>query len=183
MNPRITETLTAQIKRLPTLHGSFNNDIRAETSMALIKRVGGSYSKGYWSCSGTESVEAALKFAALKTGKKEFIVCSNAYHGKTLGALSATQISHYRKPFEPLVWTFKTVPFDDSKAVAEAITDQTAGFLVEPIQGDGGVYVPRSNFLSESAEICRDKGILFIMDEVQVGCGRTGKFLASEGAQ
>src|SRR3989344_145645 len=180
-HPKIDRALIGQIKRLTTLHGVFNNDIRAEASELLVKRCGGDYSKVYWSNSGAEAIEAALKFAVLSSGKKKFIVCKRGYHGKTLGALSATAGDKYKGPFEPLLWKFAQVEFGDTEALEKAIDKQTAAFLVEPIQGEGGVVVPAVGYLGEVRKICHKRKILLIIDEIQTGCGRTGSFLASEG--
>src|SRR5438132_13211548 len=101
-HPAISKALTNQLERLTTLHGSITNDVRAQESESLVKRCGADYEQVYWSNSGAEAIEAALKFAVLKTGKRKFIVCAHGYHGKTLGALSATAGEKYKKPFEPL---------------------------------------------------------------------------------
>lgn len=181
-HPEINQALIDQIQKLTTLHGSFNSDVRVLASEILIKMCGKNYSQVYWSNSGAEAIEAALKFAVLTTGKKRFIVCQNGYHGKTLGALSATSGEKYKKPFEPLLWEFVHIPFNHPKALETAIdAEGTAGFIVEPIQGEGGVYVPEIDYLKKVEEICRQKGIILIIDEIQTGVGRTGKFLASQG--
>lgn len=179
-HPTITSALTSQLSKLTTLHGSFTNDIRANASMALVQRCGNWADQVYWSNSGAEANEAALKFAVLATQKKRFIVCDHGYHGKTLGALSATAGEKYKKPFEPLLWEFVQIPFNDLSALETALTDQTAGFIVEPIQGEGGIYEPASDYLARAADLCHAKGALFIIDEIQTGCGRTGTFLASQ---
>ena len=180
-HPKIDRALIGQIKRLTTLHGVFNNDIRAEASERLVKKCGGDYSKVYWSNSGAEAIEAALKFAVLSSGKKKFVVCKRGYHGKTLGALSATAGDKYKAPFEPLLWKFAQVEFGDTEVLEKAIDKQTAAFLIEPIQGEGGVVVPAVGYLGEVRKICHKRKILLIIDEIQTGCGRTGSFLASEG--
>lgn len=167
-----------QLKTLTTLHGSFNNDRRAEASELLIKRSGTSYRSVYWSNSGTEANEAALKFAVMATGKKKIITCENSYHGKTLGALSVTAGDKYRKPFLPLLWKIVFVKYNDLTALEKAIDKNTAAFIVEPIQGEGGIYVPDKNYLTKVREICTRHGILLIVDEIQTGMGRTGSFLA-----
>jgi len=178
-HPAITKALTAQLKLLTTLHGSFNNNVRAKTSEFLIQRCGeNNYSQVYWSNSGSEAIEAALKFAVLATNKKKFIVCQNGYHGKTLGALSATAGEKYKNPFEPLLWQFQAIPFDDAPALQNAIDSHTAGFIVEPIQGEGGIFVPKPGYLKEVQKICQKNKILLIVDEIQTGAGRTGGFLA-----
>lgn len=181
-HPVITKALTEQLNKLTTLHASFANDVRAQASLALVKRCGSNFVQVYWSNSGAEAIEAALKFAVLKTGKKRFIVCDHGYHGKTLGALSATAGEKYKKPFEPLLWNFVSIPFQDSNALMQVITDETAAFIIEPIQGEGGIYVPSSDYLAEVRRICDEKRILLIIDEIQTGVGRTGAFLASHHA-
>jgi acetylornithine/LysW-gamma-L-lysine aminotransferase len=147
--------------------------------MALVRRCGKPYEQVYWSNSGAEAVEAALKFAVLATGKKHFISCKKGYHGKTLGALSPTDGEKYRSPFEPLLWDFTRIPFNDIKALEEAITKDTAAFIVEPVQGEGGIIPPQDLYLKQVREICTKHGILLIFDEIQSGMGRTGSFLAS----
>jgi acetylornithine/succinyldiaminopimelate/putrescine aminotransferase len=148
-----------------------------------VKRCGPAFAQVYWSNSGAEAIEAALKFAVLKTGKKRFIVCDHGYHGKTLGALSATAGEKYKKPFEPLLWDFVSIPFQDTAALTSAITSETAAFILEPIQGEGGIYVPSPEYLAEVRRLCDEKNILLIIDEIQTGVGRTGAFLASHHAK
>lgn len=181
-HPTITTALVEQVKQLTTLHGSFSNDVRARASQQLVKRCGNGYTHVYWSNSGAEAIEAALKFAVLATQKKRFIVCDHGYHGKTLGALSATSGEKYKKPFEPLLWEFVQIPFDDVEALERAITSDTAAFIVEPIQGEGGIYPPSETYLMRVRDICTRKQCLLIIDEIQTGVGRTGAFLASQSA-
>jgi LysW-gamma-L-lysine/LysW-L-ornithine aminotransferase len=178
-HPEITETLSAQLRRLTTLHGSFANGVRAEAARALITRCGGGLSRVYFSNSGAEAVEAALKFAVLATGRKRFVRCRSGYHGKTLGALSATDGPNYRSAFEPLLWEFADIPFNDAEALAAALDDRTAAFIVEPIQGEGGVRPASPGYLKKAAELCAARGALLVLDEIQTGTGRTGTFLAS----
>ena len=178
-HPEITETLTAQLRRLTTLHGSFANGVRAEAARALLTRCGGGLSRVFFSNSGSEAVEAALKFAVLATGRKRFIRCRSGYHGKTLGALSATDGTKYRTAFEPLLWEFVDIPFNDADALEAALDDRTAGFIVEPIQGEGGVRTASPGYLTRAAELCAARGALLVLDEIQTGTGRTGSFLAS----
>ncbi len=179
-HPAIERALVEQWRALPTLHGSFANDVRARASQALVARALGGRGAVYWGNSGTEAVEAALKFAVLATGRKRVVACRGAYHGKTLGALSATWGEKYRAPFLPLLWEFEHVPFDDADALAAALDDRTAAFIVEPIQGESGVRLPRPGYLSAARRLCSERGALLIHDEVQTGCGRTGTFLAAE---
>ncbi len=181
-HPVINKKLIEQVQTLTTLHGSFTNDVRAQASEALIKRCGEVYAQVYWSNSGAEAIEAALKFAVLATQKKKFIVCDHGYHGKTLGALSATAGEKYKQPFAPLLWEFVQISFNDVEALEKVASDQVAGFIVEPIQGEGGIYRPDENYLKRVREICDQHGMLLILDEIQTGAGRTGEFLASQAS-
>jgi len=174
----ITSALTQQLNKVTTLHGSFNNDARALASELLVKRCGESYRYVYWSNSGTEATEAALKFAVVTTGKKKIITCNHAYHGKTLGALSVTGGEKYRKPFTPLLWNVAFIEYNNIQALENEIDDNTAAFIVEPIQGEGGIYPPSESYLQQVRKICTKKGILLIVDEIQTGMGRTGTLLS-----
>jgi acetylornithine/LysW-gamma-L-lysine aminotransferase len=136
--------------------------------------------KAFLSNSGAESVECALKLARKYTGKPEIIAMMGAFHGKTMGALSATWDKKYREPFQPLVPEIKHVPPDNLEKVREAISEKTAGILVEPIRGEGGIRVPPEGFLKGLREICDEKHVLLMFDEVQTGFGRTGKLFACE---
>ena len=176
----ITDQLKQQLGMMTTLHGSFNNDKRSEASELLIKRAGQTYTNVYWCNSGTEANEAALKFAVAATGKKKIITCDHGYHGKTLGALSVTYGEKYRKPFLPLLWHVEFIPHDDLEALKKTIDKDTAAFIVEPIQGEGGIYVPNKNYLKKVRQICDERGVILIIDEVQTGMGRTGSLLCSQ---
>jgi len=175
----VNEKLIHQLSRVSVLHGSFNNDTRALAAMRLVKRCGGGLNKVHFSNSGAEAIESALKFAVLATGKKKFIACRNGYHGKTLGALSATAGRSYRGPFEPLLWTFHTIGYGDTARLERAADGDTAALLLEPIQGEGGIAIPHKGYLREAKEICASRNMLMIVDEIQTGNGRTGHFLAS----
>jgi putrescine aminotransferase len=118
--------------------------------------------------------------ARLATGKTEIISTKNAYHGVSMGALSATGRDVFRKPFEPLLNGFKHVPFGDVKAIEEAIDKNTAAVILEPIQGEGGINVPPAGYLRKVRELTKKKGVLLILDEVQTGMGRTGRMFACE---
>ena len=178
-HPTIVNRLKHQVEHLTTLHGSFNNDVRALAAKALVNRCGGGVSRVYLSNSGAEAIEAALKFAILATGKKKFICCRNNYHGKTLGALSASDNKKYKAPFEPLLWDFHPIEFNNLQQLENTIDDQVGAFLVEPIQGEGGINVPDSDYIRRAKQICEANGVLMILDEIQTGMGRTGFFLAS----
>ena len=146
----------------------------------LISISPSSLSKVFLCNSGTESVEAALKFARLSTGKQEFITAMRGFHGRTMGALSATHNPKYRKDFEPLVPGFQYVPFNKFEHIVEAISEFTAGILLEVIQGEGGVHPGTREYFSQIQKLCAEQDILLIIDEVQTGFGRTGKLFACE---
>jgi acetylornithine/LysW-gamma-L-lysine aminotransferase len=179
-HPFIMQKLIEQMQRLTTLHGSFNNDQRAVAAKKLVNRCRGGLEKVYFSNSGSEANEAALKFAVLATGKKKFIMCGNGYHGKTLGALSATSGKKYRQAFEPLLWDFTEVEFGNCAQIEEAVDMDTAAIILEPVQGEAGITFSKPGFLNKVRRICKRKNILMILDEVQSGTGRTGRFLASQ---
>jgi predicted acetylornithine/succinylornithine family transaminase len=183
-HPVITQAITNQLKRLVNLHGSFNNDTRSTAAELLIKKCESNLSQVYFSNSGAEANEAALKFIALVMGnKRKIIACNHSYHGKTIGALSVTHGEKYRKPFEPYPWQVEFIEYNNPDALEKAIDDNTAAFIVEPVQGEGGILVPDDNYLKNVKEICQKKNIIFILDEIQSGCGRTGKFLACQWSE
>jgi putrescine aminotransferase len=130
--------------------------------------------------SGTEAVEGAIKLARLYSGKTEIISTRNSYHGVSMGALSATGREVFRKPFEPLLNGFKHVQFGDIDALEDAINEDTAAVILEPIQGEGGINVPKSGYLRKVRQLTKKKGVLLILDEVQTGMGRTGRMFACE---
>ncbi len=179
-NKYIKSELIKQIYKLINLHGSFNNNIRSKVAELLLKRCGGKLAKVFFSNSGTEAIETAIKFARLKTGKSHFISTKGAYHGKTLGALSATSGDKYRKPFVPLLWNFAQVKFGDLNDLKSHISEKTAAVIIEPVQGEGGINIPPENYLKSVEKICREKNILLIVDEIQTGVGRIGEFLACQ---
>ena len=179
-HPRIVEAVKRQVNTLISCHASFYNDVRSELLQKITSIAPEGLNKVFLSNSGSESVECAIKLARKFSGKPEIIAMVGAFHGKTMGALSATWKQKYRGPFEPLVPEFKHVPPNNLEKVKDAITEKTAAILVEPIRGEGGVRVPSDNFLPGLREICDEKGVLLIFDEVQTGFGRTGKVFACE---
>jgi acetylornithine/LysW-gamma-L-lysine aminotransferase len=179
-HPRIVEAVQKQAERLINCHAGYYNDKRAEFLMKLTNITPKGLNKAFLSNSGAESVECALKLARKYTAKPEIIAVMGAFHGKTMGALSATWDKKYREPFLPLVPEIKHVPPDNLDKMREAITDKTAAILVEPIRGEGGVRVPPDGYLKGLRELCDEKHILLMFDEVQTGFGRTGRLWASE---
>lgn len=179
-HPKVVKAIRKQAEKLISCHGSFYNDARAELLKKLAQIAPRGLNKVFLGNSGAEAVECAVKLARKFSKKPEIIAMMGAFHGKTMGALSATWNKKYREPFEPLVPGFKHVPRYNIQKMEAAITEKTAAVIVEPVQGEGGVRIPPRNFLQELREICNRKGVLLILDEVQTGLGRTGKMFACE---
>lgn len=135
--------------------------------------------KAFFCNSGAESVEAAIKLARRATGKFELVAAINSFHGRTLGSLGTTYKPQYREPFLPLNEAL-FVPYDDVESLKETVSKNTSAVILEPIQGEGGVNVPCTEYLRAAREICDDTGALLILDEVQTGFGRTGRWFGKE---
>jgi len=179
-HPKVVEAIKRQAETLYSCHNSIYTEARSEFLKKLMAITPPGLKRAFLSNSGTESVEAAIKMARRFTGKTDIVAFVEAFHGKTMGALSATWNPRYRTPFEPLVPGFRHVPYGKTEAVAAAINEKTAAVIVEPVQGEGGVRVPPTEFLKELRELCNKRNILLIFDEVQTGFGRTGKLFACE---
>jgi acetylornithine/LysW-gamma-L-lysine aminotransferase len=179
-HPKVVEAVCKQAETLISCHASLYNNKRTEFLQKLMSITPTGLNKAFLSNSGAESVECAIKLARKFTGKPEIIAVMGGYHGKTLGALSATWDKKYREPFQPLVPEFKHVPPDNIEKLTEAVTDKTAAVLLEPIRGEGGVRVPPDEFLPGVRELCDEKNVLLILDEVQTSFGRTGKLFGCD---
>lgn len=176
-HPAVVDAIKRQAGQLIHVSNLYYTENQAMLAEELSRLTG--MDRVFYCNSGAEAVEGALKLARKTSGKKEFIATEHAFHGRTRGALSVTHKEKYRKPFEPLAPAV-FVSYNDTGAIRSAITENTAGVILEPIQGEGGVIVPSDGYLKEVREICDDKGILMILDEVQTGFGRTGKWFARE---
>ena len=179
-HPKVVEAIQKQSEKLIACHASFYNDTRSELLKKIIAIAPKGLDRVFLSNSGAESVETAIKLARKHSGKPEIIAMMGAFHGKTMGALSATWKKKYREPFMPLVPGFKHVPPNNLEKIEATITDKTAAVLVEPVRGEGGILPPTDDFLPGLRELCDKKGVLLIFDEVQTGFGRTGKNFACE---
>jgi acetylornithine/LysW-gamma-L-lysine aminotransferase len=179
-HPKVVAAIKAQAEELITCHSCYYSDKRAEFVEKLVKITPKGLDKAFLSNSGAESVECAIKLARKYTGKPEIIALMGAFHGKTMGALSATWDKKYREPFMPLIPEVKHVAPDNPEKIREAITDKTAAVLMEPIRGEGGVRVPPDGYLQVVREICDEKNVLLIFDEVQTSFGRTGKLFGCQ---
>lgn len=176
-HPRVVRAIKEQADKLTHACNVFHTEPMAK----LAARIGQSFGDGrvFFCNSGAEANEAALKLARRwgheKGGRFEFIATQGSFHGRTFATLSATGQEKYHVGFLPLVPGFKLVPYDDVAAVERSITDQTVAVMVEPIQGEGGVVVPKADYLARLRDVCDRAKILLIVDEVQTGMGRTGK--------
>jgi acetylornithine/LysW-gamma-L-lysine aminotransferase len=176
----IVRVIGEQAARLISCPEIFYNDQRARLLAALVEVAPAGLERAFFCNSGAEAVEAAIKFARLSTGRRGVVAAMRGFHGRTLGALSATWNREYRQPFEPLVPGFSHVPFNDLEALCQAVTGETAAVLLEVVQGEGGVHPAEPEFLRGAQVLCRERGALLILDEVQTGYGRTGKFFACQ---
>jgi acetylornithine/LysW-gamma-L-lysine aminotransferase len=178
-HPRVVAAIQEQAGRIITCSEAVYNDRRAELEAELVGLA--PWAERVFLCnSGTEAVEAALKFARLVTGRPGIMAARNGFHGRTMGALSATWRPEYRRPFEPLVPGFIHVPYNHPDALERGIGPDTAAVILEVVQGEGGVVPGDGNYLRRAQELCRERGALFIVDEIQTGMGRTGRMLACE---
>jgi predicted acetylornithine/succinylornithine family transaminase/N-acetyl-ornithine/N-acetyl-lysine deacetylase len=178
--PEVAAALAQQAQQLITCPESVYNDVRARL-LARLARITPQGLEHIFLCnSGTEAVEAALKFARLATGRTGIVATLRGFHGRTMGALSATWERAYREPFAPLVPGVRHVRYNDLAAAEQAISDETACVLIELAQGEGGVHVATQEYVRGLAELCAERGALLIVDEVQTGFGRTGRLFTCE---
>ena len=176
-HPKIAEALYQQAKTLITLFETFPNDQRARLMEKITKLVPG-LDRVFLCNSGTEAVEAAFKFARLSTGRKNIVAAMRAFHGRTYGSLSATFNKKYREGFEPLVPGFSHVAYNNIQALEKAVTEETAAVILEVVQGEGGVYPAKGEYLRAVRRLCDEHGVILIIDEIQSGFGRTGRMFA-----
>lgn len=180
--PGYDEALKAQIDKLLHVSNLYYNVPIAEAGEKLVKASG--LEKVFFTNSGTEAIEGALKaakkYAYIRDGRSghEIIAMNHSFHGRTIGALSVTGNAHYRDPFAPLMDGVKFADFNDIDSVKEQITEKTCAILLEPVQGEGGIFPAEQDFLEELRRICDEKDILLIFDEIQCGMGRTGNYFA-----
>ncbi len=181
-HPRVVDAIQEQAGRLLYVQGSYPTPPRD----ALVEQLVAVAPQGcanVWLCnSGTEANEAALKFARSATGGETVVAATRAFHGRTMGALAATWRDKYKQPFEPLMPGVEFVPYDDPEALTEAVDDDTAAVLLEPIQGEGGIHPASASYLKDARALTEDVGAALIFDEIQTGVGRTGTMWACEHA-
>jgi acetylornithine/LysW-gamma-L-lysine aminotransferase len=179
-NPIVNAAVAEQAQRLMVCPNGFYNDRRAQLLAELVRIAPSGIERAFLCNSGTEAVEAALKFARLNNGRKKIVATMRGFHGRTFGALSATWRKQFREPFEPLVPGFEFVPYNRLERMQQKVDDETAAVILEVVQGEGGVIPGDGEYLQAVQALCRERGVWFIVDEVQTGFGRTGRMFASE---
>ncbi len=180
LHPKVVKAVKDRLGSMGLSSKVLLNADQARLAKKLADLTPGDLCYSFFSNSGTEAVEAAIKFAKARTGRQGIVHTRGSYHGKSLGSLSAAGRESFRKPFEPLLPSFSSIEFDDVDALKKAMDSKPAAFIVEPVQGEAGVRVPKKGYMSSVREITENAGVLLIADEVQTGVGRTGKLFACE---
>lgn len=183
-HPKYKECLKNQIDQLMHTSNLFYSKAVAKAAQSLKKAT--QMDRVFFTNSGTEAIEGALKaarkYAYTKgSGRYEFIAMNHSFHGRSMGAVAVTGNEHYRTPFEPLIDGVKFADFNDLESVKAQITDKTCAIIMEPVQGEGGIYPAELEFLQGVRNLCDDQDILLIFDEIQCGMGRTGSMFAWQG--
>lgn len=179
-HPRILEALN-RVKEMPNLLQASLGTMAGALAKNLALITPGNLQRSFLCNSGAEAVEGALKLARAATGRQKLIYCDGSFHGKTLGALAVTGRGKYQKIFQPLVPGCVSVPYGDLGALeSELKKEETAAFIIEPVQGEGGIIIPPPGYLSEVRNACSKYGALLIVDEIQTGLGRTGRLFACQ---
>ncbi|MBR4847616.1 MAG: aminotransferase class III-fold pyridoxal phosphate-dependent enzyme [Phascolarctobacterium sp.] len=179
-HPKVVEAVEKELHAMPMCGKVLFNRPMGELAEALAEITPGDLQYSFFVNSGTEAVEGCLKVARLATKRSKFVAAENAFHGKTMGSLTATGRDLYREPFKPLLDCFTHVPYGDASTLEAVVDEETAAVILEPIQGEGGIIVPPAGYLKEVKAICEAKGALLIADEVQTGIGRTGTWFGVE---
>ncbi len=182
-HPAVVEAISQQAANLITCPEIFYNDRRAQLYELLASLTPADLNRFFLCNSGTEAIEGAIKAAVLLTGRSGIVAAKRGFHGRTLGALALTWNSKYREPFAALTSdTVTHITYNDLSAADEAITQGTAAVVVEAVQGEGGVYLVDADFLRGLRQLCDERGALLIIDEIQAGLGRTGRWFAFQHA-
>ncbi len=179
-NREVIKAITEQMNKVMVCHMSTYNDSRLQFLSKLKSIAPEKLDRIFFSNSGAESIEAALKFSRKYTQKTGIISMFGGYHGKTFGALSVTYNPKYRKSFNPLLEGVKFVPFGDIPSLTDAIDDSTGTVILEPIQGESGIIMPPEGYVKAVRDLCTEKNLVLIFDEIQTGLGRTGKMWAGQ---
>jgi len=176
----VARAIHEQYLALGNCYSMFYNPVRAKLAEKLVSVSPPRLQRVFFCNSGAEAVEGALKFTRSTSGKGEIIAAMRGFHGKTYGALAATWGEEYQKPFVPMMPGLKHVPFNNFQKLSEAVSGETAGIILELVQGEGGVRVGDKVYFEQVRELCDKRGVLLILDEVQTGFGRTGTLFACE---
>jgi len=173
LHPRVVEAVRAQLERIALSGKTMFNVLLGRAARRLAELTPGDLKVSFWCNSGTEAIEGAIKLARAATGRAKIVGTLDAFHGKTLGALSVSGRETFQAPFRPLLADSTRIPYGETAPLEEALCD-AAAFVVEPVQGEGGVHVPALGYLREVRKICDRTGALLIADEIQTGLGRCG---------
>jgi acetylornithine/LysW-gamma-L-lysine aminotransferase len=176
----VVDAVVSQVKELTYVQASYPVAVRDALHERLEAVAPGDLTATWLCNSGTEANEAALKFARSATGRSKVVAATRGFHGRTMGSLSATWKDAYREDFEPLVEGFEFVPYGDAEALSEAVDEDTAAVILEPLQGEGGVNPAPEGYLELAREATEDAGAALVLDEIQTGLGRTGAFWACQ---
>ncbi|MFP4662754.1 MAG: aspartate aminotransferase family protein, partial [Halanaerobiales bacterium] len=180
-NPTAVVEAVKRVMELPNILQASMSTMEAVAAHNLSKLTPGDLSHTFFCNSGTEAVEGAIKTARIASGKYHVLYCRNSFHGKTMGSLSVTGRTKYQQPFAPLVPGNEMVDYGDIKGLEDKLkSGQFAAFIIEPIQGEGGINMPPENYFRGVRDICDKYGVYFILDEIQTGFGRTGKMFAAD---
>lgn len=178
-HPRLSAMLAAQAHQLIACPNFLYNSTRAEFAARLAEVLPTHLQHVFLANSGAEAIDGAIKFARLTTGRTGLVATMRGFHGRTVGAVSLTWEPKYRKPFEPLL-DVTHVPYNNLEKLAAAITDQTAMVMLEVVQGEGGVNLGDGDYLQGAQALCRERGALLVIDEIQTGFGRTGRWFGHQ---
>ncbi|MBV8688930.1 MAG: aspartate aminotransferase family protein, partial [Candidatus Eremiobacteraeota bacterium] len=178
-HPKVVAAVKAQLDKMALSGKTMFNPVLGRAARKLAERTPGDLQISFFCNSGAESVEGAIKLARAATKRHKVVATQNAFHGKTLGALSASGREYFRDQYRPLLAEIEHVPYGDATVLTEALHD-AAAFVVEPVQGEGGVIVPPAGYLRAAREACDASGALFIADEVQTGLGRLGMWFGCD---
>jgi acetylornithine/LysW-gamma-L-lysine aminotransferase len=179
-HPKLVAAIQQQAATLITCPNIMYNDVRSQLLKKLVEVTPSALTRAYLCNSGAETIEAALKFARLHTRRTNFVSAMRGFHGRTMGAVSATYTPKYREAFEPLIPGFDYVPYNKIEKLDAVVNDNTAAVLLELVQGEGGVNPVQAEYITAVRKICSERGALLIIDEIQTGFCRTGKFFACE---
>ncbi|HLE97333.1 MAG TPA: aspartate aminotransferase family protein [Candidatus Thermoplasmatota archaeon] len=181
-HPRVVQAIRAQVEKLVFLSQVYHSEVRAEFFERLVATAPQGLDRVFLGNSGAEAIEAALKFARGTTRRPGIVAMRKSFHGRTFGAVSVTWKDEYRTPFEPLVPGVAWATYNDAESLKETVTRETGAILIEPVQGEGGVFPATAEFLRTARDLATDVGAVLVFDEIQTGFARTGRFWSCQHA-